>query len=59
MLNQAYVPVGNDNPAMSDGLASSALLELAKKYNPVLDARMQYDMNNNPRSSGWMGAKVK
>lgn len=59
MLNQANVPVGNDNPAMSYGLASSALQELAKKYNPVLDARIQYDMNNNPRSSGWMGAKVK
>ncbi|MDM1295659.1 right-handed parallel beta-helix repeat-containing protein [Sphingobacterium sp. N143] len=57
MLNQAYLPVGNDNPAMSYGLASTEFLELAKKYNPVLDNRIQNDINNNPRSSNWMGAK--
>ncbi|MFU1857284.1 right-handed parallel beta-helix repeat-containing protein [Sphingobacterium sp. NGMCC 1.201703] len=60
MLNPDYLPIGAENPAMSYGLSSAGLLELAKKYTPPLDdSRMQQDINNNPRSSTWMGAKVK
>jgi len=60
MLNPDYLPTGNENPSMSYGLSSTGLLELAKKYTPALDdSRMQQDINDNPRSSSWMGAKVK
>src|SRR5690606_36280290 len=60
MLNPDYLPIGAENPSMSYGLNSAGLLELAKKYTPALDdSRMQQDINNNPRSSSWMGAKVK
>lgn len=60
MLNPDYLLIGAENPSMSNGLSSSGLLELAKKYKPALDDnRIQKDINNNPRSSNWMGAKVK
>ncbi|GGH10936.1 hypothetical protein FAZ19_00890 [Sphingobacterium alkalisoli] len=59
MLNSAFLPVGDNNPALSYGLDGTQLEALAQTYNPVLDDVIAADIHAENRSSAIMGAKVK
>ncbi|MGH2623170.1 MAG: right-handed parallel beta-helix repeat-containing protein, partial [Sphingobacterium sp.] len=59
MLNADYLPIGADNPALSNGLNAASLEAIGQTYNPVLDERIKGDKNKNERSGKIMGALIK
>ncbi len=59
MLNSVYLPIGDDNPALSYGLTGTLLKGLAQTYSPALDDMIEADINGEIRTLPIMGAKVK
>ncbi|MBE8721939.1 right-handed parallel beta-helix repeat-containing protein [Sphingobacterium pedocola] len=59
MLNSVFLPIGDNNPALSYGLDGTRLKGLAQTYNPVLDDAIASDIQAENRSLAIMGAKVK
>jgi len=59
MLNSVYLPIGDNNPALSYGLNGTLLKGLGQTYNPVLEDIIEKDINGEARTSPIMGAKVK
>src|SRR5690606_29494631 len=58
MLNSVYLPIGDDNPALSYGLTGTLLKGLAQTYSPALDDIIEADINGEIRTLPVMGAKV-
>lgn len=60
MLNAAFVPVGNNNPALNSGMSQAALLSLGATFSPALENFISSDLNGETRSGlAVMGALVK
>ncbi|MDR2283981.1 MAG: hypothetical protein LBE37_12265 [Sphingobacterium sp.] len=59
MLSAAYLPVGTNNPALTYGLTGASLVTIGQSYTPVLDKRIEKDINGESRGSTVMGAKIK
>ncbi|ERJ57750.1 right-handed parallel beta-helix repeat-containing protein [Sphingobacterium paucimobilis] len=59
MLNAEFLPIGTNNPALTYGLTGTSLGAIGQGYNPQLDKRIEKDINGEPRTGTFMGAKVK
>lgn len=60
MLNASFLPVGDNNPALTAGMNASALNTLGGTFTPPLEPLISSDMNANSRSGvSIMGALVE
>lgn len=61
MLSNQFLPIGSNNPALTFGMSSTALKDLANEYNPALDENLiVQDLHGNDRGSKTtMGAIVE
>ena len=61
MLNNQFLPIGTNNPALSFGMSGTALVDLANEYTPALDNDLigQDIYGNNRGSKTIMGAVIE
>lgn len=61
MFNTAFLPIGANNPALTDGMPVSELINLGSTFTPALeDAYLSNDLNENSREgNNIMGALIK
>lgn len=61
MLNNQFLPIGANNPALTFGMSGAALVDLANEYTPALDNDLvTQDIHGNERGSKTiMGAVIE